>query len=151
MLGWCAFALTTISVNYEAANFPDSSNPQVREAMYSKEVMPVRPRAKCGVDNARKWQVWWVDTIVACYAERRARWGKGRAKWRGQSSVVKITTKRRRCRGPRPTFVMPGAPRVGACLREGLVLSTSEAVYRRGSNHTSLLGEEPASGGGTHS
>ncbi len=48
----------------------------------------------------------------------------------------------------RPTFVRPGAPRVGACLWERLVLTTSEAFCRWGPNHTALVRGERASDGG---
>jgi hypothetical protein len=46
---------------------------------------------------------------------------------------------------------MPGVPRVGVCLCESLVLTTSEAVYRWGPNHMAMVREERASDGATHS
>src|SRR5215207_5187646 len=87
------------------------------------------------------------DTIVTCYVDQCIRWGKGIAEWRRESSVLRITTSRR----ARPTFVIPGVPRVGVCLWESLVLTTSEAACRWGPNHTALVREERASDGGTHS
>ena len=91
------------------------------------------------------------DTIVTCYVDQCIRWGKGIAEWRRESSVLRITTRCRRCRGARPTFVILGVPSVGVCLWESPVLTTSEAFCWWGPNHTALVGEERASDGGTHS
>jgi hypothetical protein len=57
------------------------------------------------------------DTIVTCYVDQPIRWGKGIAEWRRESSVLRITTRRRRCRRARPTFVMHGVPRVAEGVR----------------------------------
>ena len=47
--------------------------------------------------------------------------------------------------------MIPGVPRVGVCLWESPVLTTSEAFCRWGRNHAALVREERASDGGTHS
>jgi hypothetical protein len=55
---------------------------QVHRGYASREETRAGCRAKCGIDNARKWQVWWMEPIVSCHVDQSIRWGKGIAGWR---------------------------------------------------------------------